>query len=200
MMLTMNARFLAVIFVVGIATGAAVDMDDMASMYGQRAEDSCTAAIKTGKCMASQWCMPACRTFHSVVEEFFNMKSTPIAKALKRAGHDKREPLNHFENFETGLDKVIADSTKYIASACIDDGWDTFEVVIKKIADSFQVGWIKWIANEVFQGDKKFAKALEIGEWDFKLQDENDDYIAEDDASGVVHTGKNRVRVGSTRL
>ena len=79
-------------------------------------------------------------------------------------------------------------------------GWDKFNVVIKKIADNFQVVWIKWIAGEVFEGDKKFAKALGDGQWDFKLQDENDDYMSDDEMSGVAHTGKNRVRVGSTRL
>ena len=47
--------------------------------------------------------------------------------------------------------------------------------VIKTIADTFQKPWIKWIAGEVFEGDKKFAKSLGDGKWNFKLQDENDD-------------------------
>ena len=47
--------------------------------------------------------------------------------------------------------------------------------VIKMIADTFQKPWIAWIAGEVFDGDKKFAKSLGDGKWAFKLQDENDD-------------------------
>lgn len=36
------------------------------------------------------------------------------------------------------------------------------------------------------------------GKWDFKLQDENDDY--NNRARGMAGTGKATVRVGSTRL
>ena len=54
-----------------------------------------------------------------------NFKASAIGKALKRAGHDKREPLNHFENFEHGLDKAIGVTANYIASDCHSESCST---------------------------------------------------------------------------
>lgn len=45
-----------------------------ASLYGQRAEARCIATVNAAGGATKQWSLPSCRTFHSVVEEFFNMK------------------------------------------------------------------------------------------------------------------------------
>ena len=61
-------------------------------------------------------------------------QSTAIGKALKRAGHDKREPMNHFENFDAGIDKAIDVTANFIASDCGSLGWDTFKEVVLAVA------------------------------------------------------------------
>ena len=43
-------------------------------MYGQKAEDACIGVVKATGGATGMWSTPSCRTFHSVVEEFFNMR------------------------------------------------------------------------------------------------------------------------------
>jgi hypothetical protein len=54
-------------------------------------------------------------------------------------------PMNHFENFDTGIDAAIATTAHYIATSCDMSSvpeWGDFQGAIKLIADSFQVGWV----------------------------------------------------------
>eukprot|EP00040_Diaphanoeca_grandis_P017369 m.90414 g.90414 ORF g.90414 m.90414 type:complete len:206 (-) comp26395_c0_seq2:85-702(-) len=177
----------------------AMDYDDMVAMYGNRAEKSCRKAFANSGEVFPSWSEESCRTFQSIVEEFFNMKASAVGRALKRIGHDSDEPWNHFENFDDGINKAIGSTSAMIANSC-GDSWGIFQQVIKVIADDFQKPWVAWLVNTVFPRDKKFAADLGDGKWDFKLQDENDDYPKAGDRSGMAQTGRSSVRVGSTRL
>lgn len=94
--------------------------------------------------MENVWGQVSCRTFRSVTEEFFNMNQGAIAKALKRAGHDKRSPMNHFENFEARLDEAIANTVQHISSSCdATPAWTEFQSAIKTIAGSCSLKSVK---------------------------------------------------------
>eukprot|EP00041_Stephanoeca_diplocostata_P031678 m.992431 g.992431 ORF g.992431 m.992431 type:complete len:212 (+) comp24006_c0_seq11:347-982(+) len=177
------------------ALDASMDFDDMIAAYGARAEQQCMA-VGQYAAVPRLWGPESCRTLGSVVEEFFKMKETQIKQALTDAGHSKKRPVLHFENFEDGIGKAIAVTSAQITQSC-DHTWSEFNVVIKRIADIFQPHWMNWLCNEVFAGDTKLKDALGDGKWDFKLQDENGDYGAK---SGMLNTGRSRVNVGSTRL